>query len=300
MSTRLLTLSSVMTMAIWAQTDIPPAAPPPPPPLKRPVTPQRIRVGYREVNYCLGPAALWICGPMPSERQLQEYEHTVLMHPDDLCARGQIIAYYPPDWVHRVTETRLEHLLWMIENHPEWDGFAADPNHGLAKQRAQMEGDNYGQLREAWLKQTGAAQNSARVLHNASMFFALHEPALAIELLKRAIAMEPQERVYVERLGMLYGLCLRPNDFAKQLTDSPAFAFLAREAEKALRQSDDWVLVAGSLTAFSDLPVDPDLIPKLKAMRPGEDLWAIVDKQLPSRSCSWCRSKCIPPPSELR
>lgn len=179
----------------------------------------------------------------------------------------------------------------MIQNYPEWDGFAANPQYNLTRPRSDQE---YELLKQAWLKQTGSAQVNGIVLHNASLFFASYEPALAVELLKRAIGLDPHELVYVERLGMLYSTYLMPGLLMSGVTEAATFKAIAQEAENELAQSDDWVFLGGALTALhagGGEPVEPDLYERLKRVRPDESVWSVVD-QLPSKSAPWIRSTC--------
>lgn len=273
-------------LTTWAQIVVPSAPAPVPPPVR----PKRIRVGQVQENQCLGPAGFWICGAILSERQLIAYEQAVLVNPEDLCARGQIIS----------RGRSVDHIIWMIHHHPEWDGFTANPLYRLENPPGlPLDSSSYDLVKRSWLEQAVPTQTSGIVLHNASSFFAFHEPALAVELLKRAIELEPNELVYVERLGMLYAICLMPSSLEHGVTDTPAFRALSEEARKALQRSRDWILLAGALTAAHGgvTPDDPDLYTKLEEVRPGEEPWSIV-AQLPSRN--WRRSKCVPAPVELK
>jgi hypothetical protein len=207
------------------------------------------------------------------------YEWAVLLNPEDLCARGQIISR-GTGW------SRVDHLLWMIQHHPEWDGFTANPLYSLANPPGlPLERGNYDLVKRAWLQQVLPTQTDSIVLHNASLFFALHEPSFAVALLKRAIELEPNEPVYVERLGMIYAISLMPRSLEPTVTETPAFRVLSEEAKNALRRSRDWILLAGALTALhgGSTPDEPDLFVKLEEVRPGEEPWSIVD-QLPWRT----------------
>ena len=251
-------------------------------------------VGQVQENQCGAPAGFWICGAILSEGQIMAYEGAVQLNPEDLCARGQIISR------GFKSKSRVDHLLWMIRHHPEWDGFTANPLYSLANPAGlPLERSNYDLVKRAWLQQIVPTQTSGIVLHNAALFFAFQEPPLAIELLKRAIELEPDELVYVERLGMVYAICLMPRSLEQSVTDTPSFRSLAEEARIALQRSRDWILLAGALTAVHGgaTPDEPDLYTKLEEVRPGEKPWSVVN-QLPSRR--WHRSKCVPPTTELK
>ena len=265
---------------------------------EKPATPKRILIGQDHEDACRAPGSFWICPSRPSERQLEGYERTLRsVNSNDVCSRGQIIMHYPPSWDDHKAESRIDHLVWMIDRHPEWDGFTVNPYRGPANPRSERERREVYRLNEAWLKQVGSEQRNSIVLHNAALFFAHRERAFAVALMKRAISLNPNEPVYTERLGLLYSISLMARECFEQ-GDSPtsaSYKALVREAQDALRHSQDWILLAGALSAtkVGCLPDTPDLYRKLEEIRPGVKPWAIVDS-LPSRSSSWCRSTCVP------
>lgn len=66
-----------------------------------------------------GPAEQWYERPdVLSNQQLLDLERTVTEDPHNVCACGYLIA-------HGVGNVRFHesHVLWMVRNHPEWDGF---------------------------------------------------------------------------------------------------------------------------------------------------------------------------------
>jgi hypothetical protein len=92
----------------------------------------------------------------------------------------------------------------------------------------------------------------------------------------------------------IYGQSIGPNLTYYTTPDEVAIEDWGNDPS-ALQHSKDWILLAGALSATNGAcePNTPDLYAKLKELRPGEQPWAIVDL-LPSRSCSWCRSTCVP------
>ena len=179
----------------------------PPPPVrveeKKAAPPQPIRVGGNVQAPYLGPEGRWVpLGKRLSDAEITAYEQSLFVNPEDICTRARLIsfAYYRTPNFH--TANRIDHLLWMIQRHPEWEGFILGPSNGLSEGRSNDERAGYIRLRQAWLEQVGPQQTRGIVLHNAAMFFAIREPAFAAELLQRAIAAEPDVPLYVERLGM--------------------------------------------------------------------------------------------------
>jgi hypothetical protein len=122
------------------QTDpnIPQIAPPPPVRVKevpRAATPARIAVGDKLQFVYTGPAAYWVGSRVLTEQELAAAERNVRANPDDICARGDIIAFARQSEPNHEFDglTRLDHVLWMVRNHPEWDGFSLEPFYSLMR-----------------------------------------------------------------------------------------------------------------------------------------------------------------------
>lgn len=229
---------------------------PPPPPRNVPTPPkqERIRVSGT-VQSTPGPplGGEWLgMNMVVSHERFEALDRAVMHNPESLCARGWLIASIPDPSdreIQAVRLTRVEHLLGMIQFHPEWDGFSLDPFAGMAEPRSphERDSDDRQRLREAWSRQIGPEQQSAMALHNAAMFFAIREPELAASLLRRAIAMESTEELYVERLGFVYGVAqVRAQRLVKfGVVTSPERLAFARQARELLLSSNDWILVRG-------------------------------------------------------
>ena len=220
-----------------------------------------------------------------------------MRNPANLCARAWLIASIPEDPSDREFQdrrlTRVDHLLGMIQYHPEWDGFSLGPLYALAEPRSphERDSDSHKRLREAWSGQIGLEQQSAMVLHNAAMFFAIREPAVAAALLNRAIAMEPTEELYVERLGLVYGVAqVRAERLDKfGVVSSPERIAFARQARAMLLNSNDWILVRGGATAIAHCGCEEDHLYKELFSRAD----ALSEKRnLPSWSGRFSRGGC--------
>ncbi len=178
-----------------------------------PTTPQRIHLGCSVQRPYTGPAEQWFPrSDSLSDEQIADLEKVLSAHPDDVCTRGYLIAHG-----HGHVSRRLEHVLWMIKNHPEWDGFLL-PTCSAGNDAGHAQ---YNQIRAAWLQHVAPDQRSGSVLHNAAVFFASREPDYAVALLERAIHLEPDVAFHVEGLGMLFGR-------AQFRSVSPSFAILAK------------------------------------------------------------------------
>ncbi len=99
--------------------------------------------------------------------EAQTIEESLRANPEDLAARGKLIAYY---FVKQAREPWSQHVLWLIERHPEsplagWNfasgALPADPLKGEADR---------GRARDLWLEQTRRHPDDARVWANALRF----------------------------------------------------------------------------------------------------------------------------------
>lgn len=277
----------------------PPKAPPPPRvEAPAPVNPQRIVVGdkVQAADSYTGPAPRWYFHRETlSEAQITNLEKKLSAHPDDICARGQLAAFAPSNKAEG--PTRVDHLIWMIRHHPEWDGFMLNPPNALSEPRGQLERNSYDRLRTTWLQQVEPNQHSGAVLHNAAVFFAIREPEFAASLLQRAIHLEPDAPLHVERLGMVYAYTHLPATILKEygVTETSERATFAEEAQAALLASDSWVLLGGALTRTSSfmrsmvpVPAIPPELARLVSARlqllTGEADVYSTEQKLPSRS----------------
>jgi hypothetical protein len=226
-------LSPVVSSQSIEPPKVPSVAPPPPPPAAPvPVTPQRIRVGCAVQAAYTGPAPSWFNSGVNSlsDQQIADLERKLTENPGDICVRGYLIAHGGG----RVSR-RMNHVLWMIENYPEWDGFMLN----LSGRAFGDEHYDYEHVKAAWLRKVGPSQQNGTVLHHAAVFLESREPDLAVELLERAIRLEPDTPFHAEGLGNVYALSLH------RLPNSP---FSAR-ARSVLLLSDNWFVVAGALNA---------------------------------------------------
>ena len=190
-----------------------------------------------------------------SPSEVARYERAVHENPADICARGMLIARINLAEHASDDFDRTDHLLWMIQYHPEWDGFLLPPRYALTRPRSSREKASYDRIKQAWLEQVGPQQTRGIVLHNAAVFFAERDPAFAAELLKRAIAAEPDVPFYVERLGAIYARAFAPESD----TDAVAMAqhvIFRQQVQIALLSSNDWVLLAGFFAEGPSMPTD--------------------------------------------
>lgn len=247
---------------------------PEPPTVKeapKPTTPVRVRVGGSVQAAYTGPAPQWFNNGTRSlsEAQIADLEKVLSAYPMNFCARGYLIAYG--------SDRGLEHVLWMIENHPEWDGFLLPYLAQSADHR----------IRAAWLQQTRSDQRSGTVLHNAAVFFASTDPDFAEALLKRSIDIDPEAPFHVEGLGRLYGR-------AQFRSTNPSFA---ARTKSILLSSTDPLLIGGALSEEMTTMRGGDFLKFLTTRiteLTGTPDWYGALKSLPYRSEQYPHDQCDP------
>jgi hypothetical protein len=248
---------------------------------ERPATPQRIRAGGCGVQAAYtGPAPQWFNQGVASlsDSQITELEASLSTSPEDRCTRGYLIAHGAGH-----VAGRLDHLLWMIANHPQWDGFV------LTRLSLPQQGDEpgaYERIKAAWLERVGPDWQNGTVLHHAAIFFQGRDPAFSVELLERAISLGPDVPLYTETLGGVYGRALIRSDHLS----------LASRAKTVLEASNDRVLLAGALNAIGPFrPVTTDGEKMLWTKFGGRPALAkshIVVREVPSFSEKYRRYRC--------
>jgi len=188
-----------------------------------------------------------------SAAQAQQLEDSLKANPGDKTARSALLNYYFGSAeldAGKVIEARRRHILWFIENAPgdaAMGGSAAtiDPSgHPIA------DSQGYKQASEAWKAQIAKKDVNAVVLGNAAYFFKLSDNAFTIDLLERAMKLEPSNEQVAGFLGVEYAMAILgvtmvnkngyPTDANPNLTDGP----VAKKARQALDSSKNVGMLA--------------------------------------------------------
>lgn len=153
------------------------------------------------------PDDLWSQGIKLTVAEAQAVEESLRANPEDLAARGSLIAHY---FVNQASEPWSQHVFWLIEHHPESPlaglNFAsgalpADPLNGEADRA---------HAKELWLEQTRRHPDDARVWANALRFCSRagcdagtkerllkHAEELGVSNSETTVAGEPPTRIRV-------------------------------------------------------------------------------------------------------
>ncbi len=183
----------------------------------------------------LGQRAAWISfeGGKLSEEEAGKLKDALEAHPDDLWARTMLLGYHVKkqyDSAEACGEYE-RHVLWLAKNAP------ASPVMGSAVVGLHPE-FNPGAYTEAAALMRGHVEKeprNLRLLANAANFFLIYESAVAEEILKKCIEIEPENPHWHQQLGFLYSLS-KEVDKGSGIAGAPD-AETARKALAALEQA---------------------------------------------------------------
>ena len=139
-------------------------------------------------------------GKSLSKSKADELETTVRKDSEKLDERVVLIGYYAVNAKTSSDRSRLRnHVLWMIENHPEHPS-TAEPS--LRDLPDDIEGN--AQILTLWTKNLESHPDDVAVLKNAEKFFFAKDPATADRLIHRIYEKEPNNREWANELAQLY------------------------------------------------------------------------------------------------
>src|SRR5262249_18716403 len=127
----------------------------------------------------------------------------VAAHPDDLEARGTLLAYYQgrfagPDAALAV-RNHERHALWVIEHRPA-SGVAGSPFVMIPRW---LDPEGYARGKALWLAWAAGSPPEPLVLLNAATYLGPWEPDEARALLRQGRALEPRSPIWPHRLGLI-------------------------------------------------------------------------------------------------
>jgi tetratricopeptide (TPR) repeat protein len=146
-----------------------------------------------------------------SPRQIPILEKQLLLNPENISARVRLLGYYfnsgikdfGPEATHAA---RLRHILWLIQNHPEnivnrlSETTIDSSGHALA------DAEGFVQAKKLWIEQIELKKNNTQVLKNIAWYFKLSEKAIAINCLKQAMLLDPNDVEISGMLGYTYAI----------------------------------------------------------------------------------------------
>lgn len=150
-----------------------------------------------------------VAGNRLTAAQAEEIEAHLKTDPEDLEARTKVVAYY---FLNAIRQPRLNHILWLIEHHPENEvsclySMAILPRKSILNDEADFE-----RTQTLWREQVRRHADSPQVLSNAADFFSSNggDLELAIELYKRSRESSKPPATYLtgQKLTSLYSRIL--------------------------------------------------------------------------------------------
>ena len=194
-----------------------------------------------------------------SSQDADDLEAKLKANPNDLSIRAILLGYYFGKDERPIIETRQNHILWVIENHPESE-LAGRPE---CEVNQFLNQEHFSQAKKTWLNQLELHKNEVTVVGNAANFFFLADKELAESLLKQAEIMDPNNPEWPEQLGFLYSLELE-NTFGK--TRGEAASRSLEKYERALSLADNEFNEAGLLGSVANASFEAGKLVRAKAI----------------------------------
>lgn len=197
-----------------------------------------------------------------SAPQAAAIENQLTTMPEDLAARTRLLGYYfaaslPSAGPEATKAARRRHIVWMIEHHPEAEAatlseMTIDPSgHALA------DPEGYEQAKKAWIAALAQHKDNVRVQMHAAKFFRLPDRGLAIDCLKRAVALAPGDAFAASELGYTYAITasgitmINNNGLPMGADPAQAASPLAQSAAAELRASTNAAVVSAGANVLS-------------------------------------------------
>jgi len=223
-----------------------------------------------DVNFTLNEGSAF-AGSLLAAEAVDRGEQALRINPEDVATRSRLLEHYAAvirqgDAGASVTQVRREHLLWLIEHHPE-EGLLAAPEGMLFPAGFKLaDPAGYEQAKRLWLNHAARTSDS-RIIRHAVLFLAVADKDLAETVLINAKAMQPTVAEWPSLLGKLYaeailGLRVDPAGGATFLPQEQQSS-LALRARTALDSTSDLHLLRSADSVFSrygaQLATDPQL-----------------------------------------
>ena len=203
----------------------------------------------------------------PLAAQAAAAEAAIQANPEDWEAHVKLLGVYASHaQIESATESthllRLQQVLWLIEHRPELN-LLRSPDAAIPFRSGSVTVmDGIEEAKQAWRQALATHDSDTRVLGNAAWFFRLKDREQAVELLRRAVAAEPRNRMLTDQLGNEYALILlgvsgfdasgRANQFDPVEANSP----LARTVRAELKQSSQAAVLLATGSTLSDYRAD--------------------------------------------
>jgi tetratricopeptide (TPR) repeat protein len=134
-------------------------------------------------------------------------EDSLANNPDSLFVRAKLIHYYfraglgsqSPE----LEAKREQHVFWLIEHHPEAT-LAGSPDAEVGMFGSEDNKDAFQRAKSLWMQQIERHPDDLRVLHNAAQFLSFSDSKAALEVLQKAVDIDPNNTETLELLARTY------------------------------------------------------------------------------------------------
>jgi hypothetical protein len=147
-------------------------------------------------------------GKAISKPKADELEAELKQNPDKIEPRLVLIGYYSANGRTSADHSRLrQHVLWMIERHPEHPATAEPSLRDLPDDR-----DGNAQILALWTRNLELRSDDVAVLKDAEKFFFSRDPVEADHLIHQISAKEPNNKEWPAELAHLYRMFGIPDE----------------------------------------------------------------------------------------
>lgn len=139
-------------------------------------------------------------GPLPTPQEAANLESHVLQNPEDLEARVDLLQIYldtapiSPSEDPSRRSVRLQHILYLVEHHPEATASASKAAYVYRVKGPYANVSDHEVVRDRWLAAVQGHPKNTAVIMNAVKFLETEDPDDAGRVLRRALDANPQNR----------------------------------------------------------------------------------------------------------
>jgi len=215
-----------------------------------------------------------------SADDVAKLESDLRAKPDDEKLRIELLAYYSTQGEE---QPFANHMLWFIREHPDLG--TVSMAQGMFNIFGTLSDDSRSRIQQAWDQAVALHPHSAPVLANAAEFVETTHAERALDLLRQAEALEPNQ--YGSQIAFIYAAAeteaLHPGAKLNKIQMSPETEAalrteLASSRDPALLSATGYLLVSLSHGERGDLQFQRgiDLIQRAISLDPGNKKWQDV------------------------
>jgi hypothetical protein len=182
----------------------------------------------------------------PTPQDVANLESHVLQTPEDIDARTQLLQLYlatapiPPYDDPARRAIRLQHILYLVEHHPEAPVCVSNEAYVYRAKGPYASPADHDAVRAKWLASLQAHPGNNQVTLNAVKVLAMEDKDDAETVLLRAMEAEPDNREIAANLGFLYAREVLGPD-------------LASHARNELQKSSSAIVLSAAAMAIGNL-----------------------------------------------